>query len=175
MSPYPGNGLGIMAKAPARVQTRPRLYRLRTCLYTAGMAMTPPDPRRRPIFLELSRIHFPVGAIASILHRITGAMLVIGVPAGLALAEYSSRSAAHFRWVAGLLETPWAAGLGALALAGLVHHLVAGVRVLLMDMGAGVGPPQARRSAWGSLTAAALAGLIGLILLWPGGEGGHGV
>jgi succinate dehydrogenase / fumarate reductase cytochrome b subunit len=135
------------------------------------MATTPSDPQNRPIFLDLRRIRFPVGAVASILHRITGVLLVVAVPAGLGLAEYSTRSASHFRWVADLLNTPWAALVGAGGLAGLVHHLLAGVRVLLMDVGVGVGLPAARRSAWGSLAAAAAAGVLGLVALWPA-EGG---
>ena len=137
------------------------------------MAKPPADPLNRPVFLDLRRIRFPVGAVASILHRITGALLVGAVPAGLGLAEYSTRSATHFRWVVGLLDTPWLALLGAVLMAGLVHHLVAGVRVVLMDVGVGVGLAAARRSAWGSLVAAALAGGVALMLLWPDG-GGHG-
>ncbi|HKJ72158.1 MAG TPA: succinate dehydrogenase, cytochrome b556 subunit [Gammaproteobacteria bacterium] len=130
-------------------------------------------PARRPVFLDLRRIHFPVGAVASILHRLSGLLLVLAVPAALGLAEYSSRSAPHFRWVAGLLDTRTAALLGAVLLAALVHHLLAGIRLMLMDVGVGVGLAAARRSAQACLLVAAVSGLLGLAALWPAG-GGHG-
>jgi succinate dehydrogenase / fumarate reductase cytochrome b subunit len=139
------------------------------------MAKTPADPYGRPVFLNLLRFHFPVGAVASFLHRVTGALLVLAVPTGLGLAEYSTRSASHFRWVAAVLDTPVAAILGAVVLAALVHHLVAGVRVMLMDIGVGVHLKAARLSAWGSLAAAGVAGVLALLALWPAGEGGHGL
>lgn len=143
-------------------------------LYTARMAKTPSDPRNRPVFLVLHRIRFPVGAVASFLHRLSGLLLVVAVPGGLGLAEYSTRSAGHFRWVAELLAAPAAAAIGAVVLAGLVHHLLAGVRVILMDMGVGVRLAPARGSAWGSLVIAAGTGLLALWGFWPGSEAGHG-
>jgi succinate dehydrogenase / fumarate reductase cytochrome b subunit len=139
------------------------------------MAKTPADPYGRPVFLNLFRFHFPVGAVASFVHRVTGVVLVLAVPAALGLAEYSTRSASHFRWVAAILDTPLAALLGAVALAALVHHLVAGVRVMLMDVGVGVHLPAARASAWGSLVIAGISGVLALVGLWPAGEGGHGL
>lgn len=114
-----------------------------------------------------------MGAVASILHRLSGLLLVLAVPAALGLAEYSSRSAPHFRWVAGLLDTRTAALLGAVLLAALVHHLLAGIRLMLMDVGVGVGLAAARRSAQACLLVAAVSGLLGLAALWPAG-GGHG-
>lgn len=141
--------------------------------YTADMAKTPADPYGRPVFLNLFRFHFPVGAVASFIHRVTGVLLVLAVPTGLGLAEYSTRSASHFRWVAAILDTPWAAVLGAMVMAALVHHLVAGVRVMLMDIGVGVRLPAARASAWGSLAAAGVSGVLALVVLWPAGEGGN--
>jgi succinate dehydrogenase / fumarate reductase cytochrome b subunit len=129
------------------------------------MATKPTDPRNRPVFLDLRRIRFPVGAVASILHRITGALLLLAVPAGLGLAAYSTRSPAHFRAVAAWLDGPWAALVLALLLGAVAHHLLAGVRILLMDAGVGVRVATARRTAWGALVAAggvAVAAWLGL-------------
>lgn len=152
-----------------------RLLFVAGSLYTAPMPkMRPPVPSR-PVFLDLRRIHFPVGAVASILHRLTGVLLILAVPGTLWLAEYSSRSAVHFRRVEGLLDHPAAAVVGAVVMAGLAHHLLAGVRLMLIDVGVGVALPAARRSAWGSLAAAAMVGLLTVVALWPetGAAYGH--
>lgn len=137
------------------------------------MAQSPSTPDR-PVFLDLRRIRFPVGAVASILHRLSGVLLLGAVPGGLWLAEYSSRSAVHFRWVAGALDTAPAAVIGAAVLAALAHHLLAGMRLMLIDVGVGVNLTAARRSAWASLVVAGVAGLLALGLLWPGTGAAHG-
>ncbi len=113
----------------------------------------------RPTFLDLRRIHFPVGAVASILHRLTGVVLLLVVPAALGLVAYSSSSPAHFHQVAQLLDGPLATLGLALILAAVLHHLFAGLRILLMEAGIGGQLPFARRTAWAALILAALGGL----------------
>jgi succinate dehydrogenase / fumarate reductase cytochrome b subunit len=130
------------------------------------MAMKPTDPQNRPIFLDLHRIRFPVGAVASILHRITGVILVLAMPAALGLIAHSSTSAAHFRQVGRWLEGPLAAVVLAVVLGAAVHHLLAGIRIIFMDAGIGVNLGAARRSAWAALliaVASAVAAVIGLL------------
>ena len=39
------------------------------------------QPRRLPVFLNLAQIRFPIGAIASIAHRVSGVLLFIALPA----------------------------------------------------------------------------------------------
>ena len=133
------------------------------------MSSKPSDPRGRPIFLDLRRIRFPVGALASILHRLSGAVLVLTAPAALGLLAYSTRSPAAFRevseWLAGV---PAALVLAVLA-AAFAHHLLAGVRILLLDAGIGVALRPARAMAWVALVGAAVAGLVALVALWPRG------
>lgn len=130
------------------------------------MAMKPSDPWHRPVFLHLLRIRFPVGAWASILHRITGVILVAAVPAALALVAYSARSPAHFQQVGNWLASGWA-GVGiALVLGALAHHVLAGLRLLLMEAGLGEGLPVARSTAWASMVGAALVVVVSLALSW---------
>ena len=38
------------------------------------------DPQNAPVFLNLFRIRFPAGAIASIAHRISGILLFLSLP-----------------------------------------------------------------------------------------------
>lgn len=133
------------------------------------MAMKPTDPQNRPIFLDLRRIRFPVGAIASILHRITGVILILAIPAALGLLARSSASPAHFREVGRWLEGPLAAVVLAVVLGAAVHHLLAGVRIILMDAGIGVKLGAARRSAWAALLIAAASAVAALVGLSAGG------
>lgn len=90
----------------------------------------------------------PVGALSSIGHRLSGIFLAAGVPPGIYLLELSLQSEQGFAEVTGLLEH-WAV-IGALLVVvwALAHHLLAGVRHLLTDIGIGSPLRLARRSAW---------------------------
>jgi succinate dehydrogenase / fumarate reductase cytochrome b subunit len=106
----------------------------------------------RPIFLNIARIRFPVGAVASMGHRVSGLVLVVALPfAVLALQRSLENDALAF---AGWMRLP--AALLAWAAA---HHLFAGIRHLLMEAGFGSSLYAARRSAYAALIAAAAIGL----------------
>lgn len=124
-----------------------------------GVTRTPPR------FLDLARIRFPVGAIASILHRISGIVLVLSLPLlANALAE-SLRSPQGFEAVVHGATRSWFAPLLFVGVWALVHHIFAGVRHLLMDMGVGYRLPRARASAFVSIAAGAVAAVL-WILAW---------
>ena len=110
----------------------------------------------RPVFLNVARIRFPVGAVASMGHRVSGVALAVALPlAVLALQRSLEGEAATF---GGWLRLP--AALLAWAAA---HHLFAGIRHLLMEAGVGASLPAARRSAYAALIAAAAIGLAALV------------
>ncbi len=109
----------------------------------------------RPVFLELLRIRFPVGAVASMGHRVSGMALVVALPLAVLALQRSLDGeapafAAWMRLPAALLA--WAAA----------HHLFAGIRHLLMEAGVGSSLHAARRSAYAALIAAAAIGLAAL-------------
>lgn len=107
-----------------------------------------PAPLRRARFLDLARIRFPVGAVCSIGHRASGVALAVAIPLLFALFARSLAGAEGYaeaaRWLAPL---PVRAAL-ALVVWAFAHHLLAGVRHLLMDLGAGAALGAARASAW---------------------------
>ncbi len=116
--------------------------------------------RPRPVFLELWRIHLPVPAVVSILHRISGVLLVISIPVLAWLFARALGSAEGFAASATFLGHPLVR-LALLVLAwALLHHLLAGIRYLLIDLGLGVDRPAARRSAWTALAAALAVTLV---------------
>lgn len=113
----------------------------------------------RPVFLNLARIRFPVGAIASIGHRISGVLLALILPLAVLALDRSLRSEEVFFAISGWMRLP--AALLAWACA---HHLFAGIRHLLTDVGIGASLPAARTSAYAALVAAAAVALAVLVL-----------
>ncbi len=121
---------------------------------------------RRGYSLDLLHLHLPVGGWVSILHRASGALLALLVPCLLYALMLSLRSAEdHARLLAFLSGGPGRA-LGLVVLWAALHHLLAGLRHLGLDIGWGEGRRRARQTAWASLAAAAgLALAIGAGLL----------
>lgn len=124
-------------------------------------------PRRdpRPVFLDLTRIRLPVGALTSIAHRIAGMVMALGLPLIIYLFVLSLQDANGYRMVTNLLAHP-AAQVGVVVLTwAFAHHLLAGLRVMMIDMEVGVAHTEARRSAWitnlgGLFLAAMVAGWL---------------
>ncbi len=111
------------------------------------------DPR--PVALNLFRIRFPVPAVVSILHRLSGLLLFLGIPVAVYLMELSLVDARGFARVQGLLATPALRLFGLSVAWAFSHHLLAGLRYLLIDLGIGVDRAAARASAWAVNVAAA--------------------
>lgn len=109
--------------------------------------MTPPR-FRRPVFLDLTKIRMPVGALTSIGHRISGVVLAVSVPATAYLFALSLRDDSGFAQVMALAgRFPFKAAV-VIAVWALAHHLLGGVRHLLSDFEIGSPLRSARRSAW---------------------------
>ena len=103
---------------------------------------------KRPVYLDLLRIRLPVGGVVSILHRVSGVLLVIAIPFLLWLLQESLASADRYQHVTGLLQNiPARILLFLLALA-LAHHSLAGVRHLLLDLHIGISRRGGRLGAW---------------------------
>ena len=104
---------------------------------------------KRPLKnLYLPGIHLPVGGIVSILHRLTGVLLVICLPFILWILQQSLTDGESYLRISAMLST-WPFRLLVLVLGmGLVHHLLAGVRHLLQDVEIGVTREGSRRGAW---------------------------
>ena len=129
-------------------------------LRTAGILVVKPA---RPVSLSLSptKFRWPVTAMASIAHRLTGVGLFAGFAWLLYLLDLALGSAAGFDRAQALLAGSGAkfALLGVLAL--LAYHLFAGIRHLLLDLHVGDSLIAARRASWlvFALTAVAVLAL----------------
>lgn len=121
--------------------------------------VVPPRPR----FLNLFRMRYPIGAIASIGHRLSGVLLLLCLPVLVNGLDLSLQSEADFHALRGMLAAPWARLALALVAWGLTHHLAAGMRHLLMDAGIGTRLDQARASARLVIALGVLGGLAALL------------
>jgi succinate dehydrogenase / fumarate reductase cytochrome b subunit len=103
--------------------------------------------KNRPVNLELSTIKFPLPAIVSILHRVSGVFIFAGVAVLLWMLDASLASEEGFAAVQDALANPVCKAIIWVVLAGLAYHLVAGVRHLIMDCGIGESLEGGRLSA----------------------------
>jgi succinate dehydrogenase / fumarate reductase cytochrome b subunit len=107
---------------------------------------------RRPVFLNLTQIAMPVGALTSIGHRISGVILATSVPAAIYLFALSE----HLAFKAAAVIAVWA----------LAHHLLGGVRHLLSDFDIGSPLRSARKSAWFVNLAGVAVAVLAVVVVW---------
>jgi succinate dehydrogenase / fumarate reductase cytochrome b subunit len=106
------------------------------------------NQRSAPVFLNLLRIRFPVGAITSIAHRLSGLLLFLSFPVLVYWLDLSLRDPAGYADALEWLQGGWVRLVSVVVVWSLMHHLLAGLRFLLIDLGIGVERLAARRSAW---------------------------
>jgi len=120
----------------------------------------------RPKHLALQHIKFPLPAIVSGLHRISGLLLFLSLPFLLWTLQYSLRSIETYTLLAWMLQHP----LSKLFLLGVFwafsHHFCAGIRCIAIDLDWGVKLAQARASSkWVMIISLTATVLIG-VRLW---------
>ncbi len=125
-----------------------------------------PHTPSRPKFLNLLLIRMPVGAVASIGHRISGVFLFLSLPLAAFLLDLSLQGQAGFEQAAQLLSSPLLRMLQIVLAWSIIHHALAGLRFLLIDVDVGVLKPTARASALAVNVAAPLLALLFLWSIW---------
>ena len=120
----------------------------------------------RPVNLDLTAFRFPIAAIASILHRITGIVLLFGVGYLTYLLHLTLESPESFAWVFESVRSTYHGVLVWLVLSSVSFHFIAGVRHLLMDFHIGLSRGAGLASSWivFGLTGCASLGLAWWIL-----------
>ena len=117
----------------------------------------------RPVNLNLFAFSFPLTAIVSITHRITGIILFGGVAFALYVLDMAMASAEGFSKAQVLLAQPLPKLILLALLAFLIFHIFAGLKHLMMDF------------HLGDSVAAAHKGSIAVILLTLASTAGLGV
>ena len=122
--------------------------------------------RSRPVFLNLTRIQMPVGALTSIGHRISGVVLAASVAAAAYLLGLSLDDEAGFAQVTALFGQFAFKALAVIVVWALAHHVLAGVRHLLTDVDIGSPLRVACRSAWFVNPAGVAVALLAAGVMW---------
>jgi succinate dehydrogenase / fumarate reductase cytochrome b subunit len=127
-----------------------------------------PFHKSRPEFrnihvAQIVSYRLPPAGIVSILHRISGALLFLALPWLLWLFELSLTSEISYARLSAIASY-WLSKLVLVGLAwAFLHHLVAGIRYLFLDIDMGVDKDHSRKSALAvfavSIPLAALAAL----------------
>jgi len=121
---------------------------------------------QRPKNLNLLTIHFPLPAIVSILHRISGVILFLVLPFALWGLKYSLASPLEFDHIRELFSLPLMKVLIWLVLSAFIYHFVAGIRHLLMDIHIGDELKSGRIAALLTIVISAVFILLAGIWLW---------
>ncbi|EFM21361.1 succinate dehydrogenase, cytochrome b556 subunit [Pantoea sp. aB] len=91
--------------------------------------------KQRPVNLDLSTIRFPVTAITSILHRVSGVITLVAIGILLWLLGLSLSSPEGFQHAASIMDGFFAKFIMWGILTALAYHAVSGIRHMLMDFG----------------------------------------
>lgn len=115
--------------------------------------------RDKPVSLNLFTIKYPATAIASICHRISGALLFLMLPVFLSMLHTIKVFPEHFAAMQGYKI------VALFTLGFLNYHLFAGIRHLVMDMGFGESLFSSRISAYFTFIASiGLTAGLGILL-----------
>jgi succinate dehydrogenase / fumarate reductase cytochrome b subunit len=121
-----------------------------------------PSPAARPLSPHLGIYRFTLTMAMSIAHRITGAGLYLGALLVAWFLLAASMDASAFAYFSGFIQSIF----GRLILFGftwsLFHHLLGGVRHLIMDAGYGMDDPEREQLAMATL----IGGLALTIVVW---------
>ena len=104
--------------------------------------------KQRPIHLNLLQIRLPISGIVSLLHRFSGALLFLLLPLILWVFQTSLSTESAFNSLINTVKyNPVLKLVITLTTWAFLHHFMAGIRFLLLDVDCGVELRQSRLSA----------------------------
>lgn len=92
---------------------------------------------KRPVNLDLGTISLPITAYTSILHRISGVALFVGVGILMWMLDISLTSEDGFNSVKTIFDSFFCKLIVWAVLIALIYHSAAGIKHLIMDLGVG--------------------------------------
>jgi succinate dehydrogenase / fumarate reductase, cytochrome b subunit len=120
----------------------------------------------RPVNLDINTIQLPITAYVSILHRVSGVAIFVGMAVLLYLLDGSLASADSFVETKNLLNCLWVKAIVWLVLCGLIYHTAAGVKHLIMDLGIGESLEGGKRGAAIVLVVSTVLMLLAGVWIW---------
>ncbi|NIY93601.1 succinate dehydrogenase cytochrome b556 subunit [Vibrio diazotrophicus] len=124
------------------------------------------ERKSRPVNLDLQTISFPISAIASILHRVSGVITFVAVGILLWLLSLSLSSPQGFMDASHLVGGFFAKFILWGILTALAYHIAGGIRHLLMDLGHFEELESGAMSAKVAFAATAVLSVLAGILVW---------
>jgi len=123
--------------------------------------------KQRPVTLDLSTIRFPVTAISSILHRVSGVITLVAIGILLWLLGLSLSSPEGFQHAASIMDGFFAKFIMWGILTALAYHAVSGIRHMLMDFGYLAETLQVgKRSAHMTFVITVVLAILAGVLVW---------
>ena len=122
--------------------------------------------KQRPVNLDLQTISFPVTAIASILHRVSGVITLVALSILLWMLGTSLASPEGFESVVAIMDNFLVKLVLWGILTALAYHIVGGLRHLVMDMGYWEELESGTQSARVAFMVTGVLALLAGVLVW---------
>ncbi|EDO66975.1 succinate dehydrogenase [Francisella tularensis subsp. holarctica FSC022] len=87
--------------------------------------------------MSIKSYNFPITAISSIMHRISGVVLIIAIPLCVVAMNYALAGPDGYQQTVTVLTKSWFSVFFWLFLSSITYHVYAGIRHMIMDMGFG--------------------------------------
>lgn len=110
---------------------------------------------KRPVYLNLIKIRLPTTGIVSFAHRVSGFLLFLAIPFSIYFLDLSVTSGQGYEQSLQLLQQPIIQIILLLLVWSIVHHLLAGIRYLLLDFDIAVDKAGSNMTAWTVIVAEA--------------------
>jgi succinate dehydrogenase / fumarate reductase cytochrome b subunit len=122
--------------------------------------------KKRPLWYNLSPLNLPLPGLVSILHRVSGALLFLGLVWFLFLLDMSLSSEAGFAHFRAYLAHPVVKLAMLVFLWAYLHHFCAGIRYLFLDIDKGADLAATRKTSYAVLAASLVSTAFLAVKLW---------
>ncbi|QIV96744.1 succinate dehydrogenase subunit C [Allofrancisella inopinata] len=116
--------------------------------------------------MSIKSYNFPITAISSILHRITGVILIVAIPLAVVGMNYSLAGPNGYEQTVSILTKGWVSLFFWVFLSALTYHVYAGIRHMIMDMGFGESMKIAKLTSFITIVLGILSAVFWGYFLW---------
>ena len=121
---------------------------------------------QRPVFLNLLQIRLPLGGVLSIIHRVSGVLLVLAIPVLIYFLQLLNDGEESFSQAQTFLQTLSGKLVLSLIIWLLIQHSMSGIRHLLMDLDFSYDKHVARTTARVAFVCSSMLIVVTGILIW---------
>ncbi|APC92326.1 MULTISPECIES: succinate dehydrogenase, cytochrome b556 subunit [Francisella] len=116
--------------------------------------------------MSIKSYNFPITAISSIMHRISGVVLIIAIPICVVAMNYTLAGPDGYQQTVAVLTKSWFSVFFWLFLSSITYHIYAGIRHMIMDMGFGESMKVARFTSLLVIVLGVLSAILWGCYLW---------